>query len=70
MNIEIKKRKIVFKAYHKPHAQMYHQYRINGKRVTYGEYEIKRKKLSLWQPFVKSYVTFTRSGNVVEVDEI
>lgn len=66
--VELKERPVVLKAFRKPKAKMYHQYRINGKRATYGEYMKKRMMALYNEPYVKRYVTFTKSGSIVEVD--
>lgn len=58
-----------FKAFRKPNATMYHQWRINGKRVKYGEYMKERMTCIYYEPLVQKYVTFTKKGNIVEVEK-
>ena len=66
--IELKKRPMVFKAFRKKCGLTYYQWRINGKRVTYGEYMKKRMICIYYEPFVKKFVGFTRKGNIVETE--
>ena len=58
-----------FRAFRKPNSMIYHQWRINGKRVTYGEYMKERMTCIYYEPFVQKYVTFTKKGNIVEVEK-
>ena len=58
-----------FRAFRKPNAMTYHQWRINGKRVTYGEYMKERMTCIYYEPLVQKYVTFTKKGNIVEVEK-
>lgn len=60
----------VLRAYRKPEANMYHQYRINGKVVSYGRY-MKTRMMCIYDlrhHLYKSYTEFHKNGSIVEVD--
>lgn len=58
----------VLKAYRKVNGLTFHQWRINGKRVTYGKYMKERMTCIYYEPYVQRYSTFTKSGSIVEVE--
>ena len=66
--IKLKRRFVVFKAYRKIEADSYHQYRIDGKIVSWKEYCEKRTKMIMhgcW-PY-KSYTQCFGNGKLVDV---
>ena len=58
----------VLKAYRKVNGLTFHQWRINGKRVTYWEYMKERMTCIYYEPYVQRYSTFTKKGSIVEVE--
>lgn len=68
--IRPKERFMVFRAYRKPDAPTYHQYRINGKIVTFGRY-MKTRMMCLYDlrhHLYKSYTELHKNGSIVDVD--
>jgi hypothetical protein len=58
----------VLKAFRKLDGMTFYQWRINGKRVTYGEYMKKRMTCIYYGHYVSRYSSFTEKGNIVEVE--
>lgn len=58
----------VLKAYRKVNGLTFHQWRINGRRVTYGKYMKERMSCIYCGHYVHRYSTFTKSGSIVEVE--
>jgi hypothetical protein len=58
----------VLKAFRKVNGLTFYQWRINGRRVTYGEYMKERMTCIYYEPYVQRYSTFTKKGSIVEVE--
>lgn len=58
----------VLKAFRKLDGMTFYQWRINGRRVTYGEYMKKRMNCIYYGHYVSRYSTFTEKGNIEEVE--